>query len=124
MEHFAHWITPVGPPRRFDTHFFLIAAPVKQTGAHDGLEATEGVWVEPGQAIADADAGRRILLPPTRLNLLKLAQFISVQAAVDTTRISKVVTVLPRIEKAEGGRRLILPIEAGYGMSELFISTP
>lgn len=124
MEHFAHWITPVGPPRRFDTHFFLIAAPVRQTGAHDGLEATEGVWVEPRQAVADADAGRRILLPPTRLNLLKLAQFVSVQAAVDATRTSKVVTVLPRIEKVEGGRRLILPIEAGYGMSELFISTP
>lgn len=123
MEHFAHWITPLGPPRRFDTHFFLIAAPVEQTGAHDGLEATEGVWVEPRQAITDADAGRRILLPPTRLNLLKLAQFDSVQAAVDATRTSKVVQVLPRIEKVEGGRRLILPIEAGYGMSEFFIST-
>jgi len=123
MEHFAHWITPLGPPRRFDTHFFLIAGPVEQTGVHDGLEATEGVWVEPRQAITDADAGRRILLPPTRLNLLKLAQFDSVRAAVDATRASKVVSVLPRIEKVEGGRRLILPLEAGYGMSEFFIST-
>ena len=74
------------------------------------MEATEGVWVEPRKAVADADAGRRILLPPTRLNLLNLAQFVSVQAAVDATRTSEVVTVLARIEKVEGGRRLILPI--------------
>ncbi|MFH1341946.1 MAG: NUDIX domain-containing protein [Pseudomonadota bacterium] len=123
MEHFAHWITPPGPPRRFDTHFFLIAAPVEQTGAHDGLEATEGFWIAPRQAICDADAGHRILLPPTRLNLQKLAQFPSVQAAVEATQLSKVVTVLPRVERVEGGRRLMLPIEAGYGVSELFIPT-
>ncbi len=123
MEHFAHWITPPGPPRRFDTHFFLIAAPVEQTGEHDGLEATEGLWIAPRQAICDADAGHRILLPPTRLNLQKLAQFPSVQAAVEATRLSKVVTVLPRVERVEGGRRLMLPIEAGYGVSELFIPT-
>jgi 8-oxo-dGTP pyrophosphatase MutT (NUDIX family) len=123
MVHFAHWITPPGPPRRFDTHFFLIAAPVVQIGVHDGLEATEGVWIAPRQAIADADAGRRIMLPPTRLNLQKLAQFSSVQTAAESTRSAKVVTVLPRIERMEGGRRLLVPIEAGYGISELFIPT-
>lgn len=121
MVHFAHWITPPGPPRRFDTHFFLVAAPVAQTGVHDGLETTEGVWIAPRRAIEDADAGRRIMLPPTRLNLHKLAQFSSVHAAAESTRSSTVVTVLPRIERVEGGRRLLLPLEAGYGMSELFI---
>jgi 8-oxo-dGTP pyrophosphatase MutT (NUDIX family) len=124
MVHFAHWITPPGPPRRFDTHFFLITAPVVQIGVHDGLEATEGVWIAPRQAISDADAGHRIMLPPTRLNLQKLAQFSSVQTAAQSARSSKVVTVLPRIERTEGGRKLLLPIEAGYGISELFIPTP
>ena len=118
MVHFAHWITPVGPPRRFDTHFFLIAAPVEQIGVHDGTEAVEGLWVTPARAIQDADEGRRVMLPPTRLNLIKLARAGTVQDAVARARASKVVTVLPRVVKDESGRKLLLPIEAGYGMSE------
>ena len=118
MVHFAHWITPVGPPRRFDTHFFLIAAPVEQVGIHDGMEAVEGVWVPPAQAIQDADDGRRVMLPPTRLNLLKLTRDRTVQEAVTRAQASKVVTVLPRVVKDDSGRKLLLPIEAGYGMSE------
>ena len=27
LVHFAHWITPVNQPKRYDTHFFLAEAP-------------------------------------------------------------------------------------------------
>ena len=30
LVHFAHWITPTMMPKRFDTHFFLVAAPADQ----------------------------------------------------------------------------------------------
>src|SRR5262249_24892682 len=44
---YAHWITPEGMPKRFDTWFFLAAAPPDQLGMHDGLESTDSVWVSP-----------------------------------------------------------------------------
>ncbi|MFK4985768.1 hypothetical protein ACI4B7_28500, partial [Klebsiella pneumoniae] len=44
LVHFAHWITPAPVPKRFDTQFLLVAAPVAQLGAHDGSESVEGIW--------------------------------------------------------------------------------
>ena len=57
MVPFAHWITPEVVPKRFDTHFFLIAAPVAQLGAHDGGESVEGLWITPQQALQRCQGG-------------------------------------------------------------------
>ena len=75
MVPFAHWITPQSQPKRFDTHFLLVAAPVEQLGAHDGGESVEGFWIAPQQALADTEAGRRTLVFPTLMNLTKLARY-------------------------------------------------
>src|SRR5215475_7218081 len=47
----AHWITPEGMPKRFDTWFFLATAPPDQLGAHDGNESTDSMWVTPHEAL-------------------------------------------------------------------------
>ncbi len=122
MVHFAHWITPVGMPKRFDTQFFLVAAPMEQAGAHDGSESVEGIWVRPQQAIEDAEAGRRTLVNATRMNLQKLARSLTVRDAVQAARASRVVTVLPQVQHLPDGSRLIrIPEEAGYGASEVHV---
>lgn len=113
---FAHWITPAHSAKRFDTHFFLAHAPEGQEAIHDGREAVEALWVRPDQAVEEADAGRRTLVFATRLNLLRLAQFRSAEAAIAAARAAPIVTVMPEpISDGAGGTLLRIPAEAGYG---------
>ena len=43
LAHWAHWVTPASRSKRFDTHFFLAAAPPDQLAVHDGLESVESM---------------------------------------------------------------------------------
>jgi 8-oxo-dGTP pyrophosphatase MutT (NUDIX family) len=111
---YAHWITPEGMPKRFDTWFFLAAAPPEQLGAHDGKESTDSIWVSPREALEGGETGRFKLPFPTTRNLIKLGKQASVQAALDDSRGKSIVTVTPVMTKTSNGRQLRIPIEAGY----------
>src|ERR1700720_1023792 len=111
---YAHWITPEGMPKRFDTWFFLAAAPPEQAGAHDGKESTGSIWLSPREAVAGGESGRFKLPFPTTRNLIKLGKQPNVKAALDDIRGKPVVTVMPVMTKLNGGRQLRIPREAGY----------
>jgi 8-oxo-dGTP pyrophosphatase MutT (NUDIX family) len=111
---YAHWITPEGMPKRFDTWFFLAAAPPEQAGAHDGKESTDSIWVSPREALEGGESGRFKLPFPTTRNLIKLGKQASVKAALDDSRGKSVVTVTPVMTKTNNGRQLRIPLEAGY----------
>ena len=111
---YAHWITPEGMPKRFDTWFFLAAAPPEQAGAHDGKESTDSIWLSPREALAGGDSGRFKLPFPTTRNLIRLGKQPSVQAALDDMSGKAIVTVMPVMTKLNGGRQLRIPLEAGY----------
>jgi 8-oxo-dGTP pyrophosphatase MutT (NUDIX family) len=121
MVPFAHWVTPETQPKRFDTHFLLVSAPVEQLGAHDGAESVEGFWITPAQALRDAEAGTHTLVLPTQMNLTRLSRHATVAEAVAAARSSPIVTVTPRVERTADGRRLHIPAEAGYGVTEVFV---
>jgi len=116
---YAHWITPEGMPKRFDTWFFLAAAPPEQVGAHDGKESTDSIWLSPREALAGGESGRFKLPFPTTRNLIKLGKQPGVSAALDDSRGKPVVTVMPVMTRLNGGRQLRIPLEAGYD-GELF----
>ena len=111
---YAHWITPEGMPKRFDTWFFLAAAPPEQVGAHDGKESTDSIWVSPREALEGGESGRFKLPFPTTRNLIRLGKQASVKAALDDSRGKSIVTVMPVMTKLNGGRQLRIPLEAGY----------
>jgi 8-oxo-dGTP pyrophosphatase MutT (NUDIX family) len=111
---FAHWITPVGMPKRFDTHFYLAVAPADQVGAHDGTESVDSIWVRPGAAVEGAKSGKFKLVFATERNLIKLGRHNSAAATLDAARREGVVTVLPEIVRGETTRQLRIPADAGY----------
>jgi 8-oxo-dGTP pyrophosphatase MutT (NUDIX family) len=111
---YAHWITPEGMPKRFDTWFFLALAPPAQVGAHDGRESTDSIWVSPREALAGGESGRFKLPFPTTRNLLKLGKQPNARAALDDSMGKPIVTVTPVMTKLNGGRQLRIPAEAGY----------
>ena len=116
---YAHWITPEGMPKRFDTWFFLAAAPPDQLGAHDGRESIHSIWVSPREALAGGETGRFKLPFPTRRNLIKLGKQGNVQDALKDSTGKSIVTVMPVMTRLNGGRQLRIPKEAGYD-GELF----
>ena len=113
---FAHWITPPTRPKRFDTHFFVAAAPPGQDASHDRREAVDAVWLRPQDVIAGADDGRYRVVFATRMNLLKLSRSPTVAAALAAARAASIVTVVPRLEQRAEGSFLCIPLEAGYGV--------
>ena len=118
---FAHWITPETQPKRFDTHFFLAGTPPDQEAEHDGHESTASVWLTPAALVEAADAGTWYVMFPTRLNAQKFGRSATVAEALAAARAAPVVAVMPRGRKVEGGRRLRIPAEAGYGLTEALV---
>lgn len=110
---FAHWVTPESEPRRFDTHFYLAAAPRNQTPVADGIETVDLRWL----AVNDRSVSG--LMFPTIMNLNRLSEAGSLAQAITTSRASTPYTVLPVMSvRADGSRIATIPAEAGYGVTE------
>lgn len=72
---FAHWITPPGAPRRYDTWFFAAAAPDGHAYRHDDDEAVASEWVSPAEALRQGELGEIDLFFPTQRSLGLLTKF-------------------------------------------------
>ncbi len=75
VRYFAHWITPEGEPKRFDTRFFLARAPEGQAYAHDDAELIGSEWVRPTDALARHRAGDFPMIGPTIVCLQDIDRF-------------------------------------------------
>lgn len=115
MHYFAHWITPEGSPRRYDTRFFVAAAPAGQTPAHDASETVADVWVRPADALALHREGQMELILPTIRTLQAVARFATVAGLLEAAEgAGDVPTMAPRMVMDDEGVRLLLPGDPGY----------
>ena len=111
--YFAHWLTPLGRPKRFDTRFFVTLAPQGQEATADSNEAVELMWVSPHEAM-DAQRGLK-LLPVTRRNLSELARFGSAQEVLDHARgLRDIPMILPRLANSMKGERILHPTDFAW----------
>lgn len=97
MLHFAHWITPLAEPRRYDTHFFLAALPDGCEVRFDAREMTDARWLQPEAALAAFERGALPMVFPTVKTLQALSGHGSVESALAAFRNLAVKPLLPRL---------------------------
>lgn len=112
LGYFAHWITPEGMPKRFDTHFFLATAPAEQQAAHDRLETSEGLWIAPSEALARFERNEFPLVFATIHQLRELAAFNSVKQALEFTATQHVPMRMPILVRENGKSHVYLQEDA------------
>ncbi len=98
----ANWVTPEAErTRRYDTYFFVGALPQGQRADGENTESDRAEWMSPQDAIADFEAGRNVLLPPTWTQLDSLAG----RTVADVLAVERqIVPVQP--PAGEAGRQL------------------
>ena len=111
---FSRWITPVEVKTRFDTYFYVVAAPPGAEPRVDGAECVEARWVRPADALAAGERGELFLVFPTIKHLEQLAELRSVEHALESARSREVEPILPKVVHGDGEAQVLLPGEPGY----------
>jgi len=116
---FAHWITPPQSPKRFDTHFFIAAAPAGQLPVADRKEVMSAVWSNPISVVEQAESEEINLMFATYMTLRWLTAFTSADQALVAARQRQIVTVIAESSDSSEGRILKIPEAAGFGETEV-----
>jgi 8-oxo-dGTP pyrophosphatase MutT (NUDIX family) len=86
LQYLSRWITPEGAPRRYDTRFFVVTAPVDQELRHDDDETIASLWIRPADALDRNEDGDYELIHPTLATLQDLSEFADVAEALEGLR--------------------------------------
>ncbi len=115
IHYFSHWITPEGPPRRYDTRFFVARAPDKQVALHDDRETVANTWIRPQEALDSHERGEFEIIFPTIKNLAAIARFDDADELVTAAATAITVpTMVPRVVGEGEQMRILLPGDPGY----------
>ena len=111
---FSRWITPAQVKIRFDTRFFLVAAPDTAEPVPDGGETVDLGWYSPTGALEAYERDEILLVFPTIKTLEQLAPFGSASELLEWATGREVLPVEPRVVFEGEVARVVLPGEPGY----------
>ena len=111
---FSRWITPPSLPKRFDTYFFVAAAPGRIEISPDGREAVGADWYAPDKALSMGASGERKVVFPTARNLELLGMSDTVQRALEAATMRDVRPILPELAMRNGEMCVTIPEDLGY----------
>ena len=110
LHYFSHWITPEGAPRRYDTRFFVCAAPFEQTALHDNRETIANLWIRPADALERYERGEFELIFPTVKSLEAIGRFErSADLLAAAAAAGDMPGMQPRLSSDGHGVRILLP---------------
>ncbi len=110
MHYVARWITPLGPPRRFDARFFVARMPEGQEPIHDNRETVHATWLSPKDILKHVASGKMILMSPTLRMIRCLALFDTTDQVIAAARAN-----LPdQRARVDDSGIIVLPGEPGY----------
>ncbi len=107
---FSRWITPPQVKIRFDTLFFLVAAPEDAEPEPDGGETVDVRWYKPQAALDDGIE----LVFPTVKTLEALAGFGCADELLAWAEGREVEPIEPMVVGEGHAARVVLPGEPGY----------
>lgn len=110
----SRWITPPVQPRRFDTWFFLAAAPANAEVVVDGAEIGHHRWFRPAAALEAHQRLRLRLAPPTFVTVSWLAPHRRFQELREALARGPFLTFEPRILRTGAEVCILYPGDAGY----------
>jgi 8-oxo-dGTP pyrophosphatase MutT (NUDIX family) len=111
---YSRWVTPETAAIRFDTRFYLAAAPEGAEPHSDGAECVDAGWFPPGAALKAYDAGDLPLVFPTLKHFEQLEPFRSAAELLEHARGRVVEPVRPQVVGSGEHARIVLPGEPGY----------
>ncbi len=111
---FSRWITPAAVKIRFDTHFFLAAAPEDADPRPDGSETVDLGWYTPQGALDAYTRDELTLVFPTIKTLEQLAPFASAGELLEWAGGREVEPLEPQVVGEGQTARIVLPGEPGY----------
>ncbi|QHE88812.1 NUDIX hydrolase [Hydrogenophaga sp. BPS33] len=117
----SRWITPRKPAmmnKRFDTRFFVTAAPGGQVVEHCEREATEAVWDSPRHWLERYWAREVEMAPPQIMSLCHLAGMRDVAEVLNTARGERPPLIQPESFVQDGERVLCYPGDPAHSVTQ------
>ncbi len=101
------WLTPVFEPKRYRTWFFTAVLPDGQRTRDVSTESASVTWLPALGAVEQVEAGEVLMMPPTYLTCLELAQHADPDAVLAEARGRSTTMHTPTVEAMPGGRHTL-----------------